>query len=34
MQLLGDGKSLSNKVIVRKFGLKFARVEGTIRKAD
>ena len=34
MQLQGDGKSLSNKVIVKKFGLKFARVEGTIRKLD
>jgi hypothetical protein len=34
LQLQGDGKSLSNKVIVRKFGLKFARVEGTIRKLD
>ena len=34
LQLQGDGKSLSNKVIVRKLGLKFARVEGTIRKLD
>ncbi len=34
MKLQGDGKTLSNKVIVRKFGLKFARVEGTIRKLD
>jgi hypothetical protein len=34
MQLQGNGKSLSNNVIVRKFGLKFARVEGTIRKLD
>ena len=34
MQLQDDGKTLSNNVIVRKFGLKFARVEGTIRKLD
>jgi len=34
LQLQGDGKSVTNKVIVRKFGLKFARVEGTIRKLD
>lgn len=34
LELQGDGKSLSNKVIVRKLGLKFARVEGTIRKLD
>lgn len=34
LQLQGDGKTLSNKVIVRKLGLKFARVEGSIRKLD
>jgi Protein of unknown function (DUF3833) len=34
LQLQRDGKTLTNKVIVRKFGLKFARVEGMIRKLD
>ena len=34
LQLQGDGRTLANKVIVRKLGLKFARVEGTIRKLD
>ncbi len=34
LQLQGDGKTVTNKVTVRKFGLKFARVEGTIRKLD
>lgn len=34
LQLQGDGKTITNKVTVRKFGLKFARVEGTIRKLD
>jgi hypothetical protein len=34
MQLQGDGRTLSNHVDVRKFGLKFARVDGTIRKVD
>jgi hypothetical protein len=34
LQLQGDGKSLSNNVVVRKFGLKFARVQGTIRRMD
>ncbi len=34
VRLLGDGRSLSNRVVVRKFGLKFASVEGTIRKLD
>jgi hypothetical protein len=34
MQLQADGKTLSNNVVVKKFGLKFARVQGTIRKAD
>ncbi len=34
LQLQGDGQTLSNKVTVRKLGMKFARVEGTIRKLD
>jgi hypothetical protein len=34
LQLQADGKTLSNNVTVRKFGLKFARVQGTIRKMD
>jgi hypothetical protein len=34
LQIQGDGRTLSNNVVVRKFGLKFARVEGTIRKVD
>ena len=34
LQLQADGKTLSNKVVVRKLGLKFARVEGIIRKLD
>jgi hypothetical protein len=34
MQLQGDGRTLSNHVDVRKFGLRFARVDGTIRKLD
>jgi hypothetical protein len=34
MQLRPDGRTLSNLVTVRKFGLRFARVEGTIRKLD
>jgi hypothetical protein len=34
MQLQGDGRTLSNTVVVRKFGLRFARVDGTIRKLD
>jgi hypothetical protein len=29
-----DGRTMSNRVNVRKFGLKFASVEGTIRKLD
>lgn len=34
LELLGDGRTLTNKVVVRKFGLKFATVEGKIRKLD
>lgn len=34
MQLQPRGRTLSNRVEVSKFGMKFARVEGTIRKLD
>ena len=34
MQLRPDGRTMSNSVVVRKFGIKFATVEGTIRKLD
>lgn len=34
MVLLGDGKILANRVVVRKLGIKFATVEGKIRKLD
>ena len=34
MQLQVDGRTLSNHVDARKFGLKFARVDGTIHKLD
>ena len=34
MTLQGDGRSLSNHVIARKFGLTFAHVDGIIRKLD
>ena len=34
MSLQGDGRTLSNHVVARKFGLNFARIEGTIRKLD
>jgi hypothetical protein len=34
LQLQADGKTLSNHVIAKKFGLTFAHVDGTIRKAD
>jgi hypothetical protein len=34
LQLQGDGRSLSNHVDARKFGLHFAHVDGTIRKLD
>lgn len=34
MELQADGRTLSNRVQVRKFGLKFASVEGKIRKLD
>lgn len=34
LQLQSDGRTLSNHVIAKKFGLKFASVDGTIRKLD
>ena len=34
LQLRPDGRSLSNHVDARKFGLKFARVDGVVRKLD
>jgi hypothetical protein len=34
MKLQPDGRTLSNNVDARKFGMRFARVDGTIRKLD
>jgi hypothetical protein len=34
LTLQPDGRSLSNQTVVRKFGLKFATVQGTVRKLD
>ena len=34
VELQGDGKSLANHVVAKKFGLTFAKVDGTIRKLD
>ena len=34
IELQADGRSLSNHVTVRRFGLRFAAVDGTIRKLD
>ena len=34
IDLQADGRTLSNHVVVRKFGLKFASVDGTVRKLD
>jgi hypothetical protein len=34
IQLQADGKTLSNHVIAKKFGLKFAEVDGTVHKLD
>jgi hypothetical protein len=34
LQLQRDGKTLSNRVAAKKLGMKFARVEGTVRKLD
>ncbi len=34
LQLQADERTLSNHVVAKKFGLKFARVDGTVRKLD
>jgi hypothetical protein len=34
LQLLGDGRTLANHVTVKRFGLRFATVDGKIRKLD
>jgi hypothetical protein len=34
LQLKADGRTLSNHVLAKKFGLTFAHVDGTIRKLD
>lgn len=34
LTLQPDGKTLTNRVLAKKLGLKFARVEGTVRKLD
>jgi len=34
IKLQSDGKTLSNHVVAKKFGLTFAHVDGTIRKVD
>jgi len=34
MRLQPGGRTLANRVVVKKFGMKFARVEGMIRKLD
>ena len=34
MTLQGDGRTLANHVVAKKFGLTFARVDGTVRKLD
>jgi hypothetical protein len=34
LELQPDGRTLSNHVVAKKFGLKFAHVDGIIRKAD
>jgi hypothetical protein len=34
MQLQPDGRTLTNHVVARRFGLKFAHVDGTVRKVD
>ena len=34
LKLSADGRTLSNQVVAKKVGLKFARVEGIVRKAD
>jgi Protein of unknown function (DUF3833) len=34
LQLQADGKSLSNHVVAKKLGMKFAHVDGMVRKLD
>lgn len=34
LQLQADGRTLSNHVVAKKFGVRFARVDGTVRKLD
>jgi hypothetical protein len=34
LQLQGDGKTLSNHVVAKKLGMKFAHVDGVVRKLD
>ena len=34
MQMRPDGRTLANTVTVKKFGMRFAKVEGVIRKLD
>ena len=34
LQLQRDGRTLSNRVTAKKLGMKFAHVEGTVRKLD
>ncbi len=34
LRLQADGRTLSNHVVAKKFGLKFASVDGTVRKLD
>ena len=34
LKLSADGRTLTNQVVAKKVGLKFARVEGTVRKVD
>jgi len=34
LQLQADGKTLSNHVVAKQFGVQFAKVDGTVRKLD
>ena len=34
LQLRADGESLSTRTVAKRFGMKFANVEGTVRKLD
>jgi hypothetical protein len=34
LKLSADGRTLTNQVVAKKIGLKFARVDGTVRKVD